>query len=207
MGDAPKRFLDEVYEMDGPEATRGLYADWAESYDAEVRANGYASPARCAAALADAAQDPSAPVLDLGCGTGLSGEALREAGFTAVDGTDFSAEMMEIARRKGIYRDLRQGDLTDPIPAEPGAYANVAAIGVFSPGHAPAHLIDDALALLPKHGCLVFTLNDHALEDPSYEGRVRDVVDACGADLVFKEHGAHLPSIGLEATVYVLRKR
>lgn len=199
-------FLDRVYDVDGGEAAKRLYADWAESYDADLIANGYASPSRCAEALAQTGVDPAAPLLDLGCGTGLSGEAFRTAGFGVIDGTDFSAEMLEIARRKEVYRDLFLSDHEHPLPVEPGAYADMAAVGVFSPGHAPATLIDEVLARLPSGGRFVFTLNDHALQDPTYEGRINELCDAGGAQCLFRERGPHLPKIDLMSTVYVLRK-
>ena len=199
--------LGGAYRLESKDETRAFYADWAKTYDAEVRANGYASPARCAAALAEHAADRTAPVLDIGCGTGLSGEALRAAGFTTIDGTDFSDEMLAVAREKGIYRALKKGDVEEPLPAKPGEYANIAIVGVFSPGHAPASLIDEALALLPPGGLLVFTLNDHALEDPSYMARVMELVDGGAAELLVREHGPHLPKIGMESTVILLRKR
>ena len=62
------------------------------------------------------------------------------------------------------------------------------------------------MALLPPGGCFVYTLNDHALADWSYEGAMREIVDSGSASLVFKEHGDHLPKIDLRATVVVLRK-
>lgn len=208
MSDAKEGFLDNAYGLDGAEATREFYAGWAETYEAEVRRNGYATPARCAAALVAAGAARTAPLLDLGCGTGLSGEAFREAGFSVIDGTDFSAEMLKIAARKpGLYRNLTPGDLTAPIPAAPGDYANIAAVGVFSPGHAPADTIDKVLSLLPKDGCFVFSLNDHAMADPTYNGRVCELVDTGWAELLHRDYGPHLPGIGMKSTVYVVRKR
>ena len=200
-------FPDDVYELQDSAATRALYRDWAESYDADLVANGYASPARCAQALARFVEDRSAPLLDIGCGTGLSGEAFAETGFTIIDGADFSDEMLQVAARKTVYRALLKGDAARPLPVEPGAYANLAAVGVFSPAHAPPELIDQALALLPAGGCFVFTLNEHALAEKVYEGRLREVIDCGAAELLFKQHGPHLPGQSLEATVYVLQRR
>lgn len=48
-------------------------------------------------------------VLDLGCGTGLAAQALKTADNT-FDGADISANMLEAARRKGLYRELYQAD-------------------------------------------------------------------------------------------------
>lgn len=198
--------LDAAYAVESKEDVRALYADWASSYDAELTAQGYASPARSAAALAEFAPDRAAPLLDLGCGTGLSGAALAAAGFSCIDGTDFSPEMLAAARAKGVYRSLTQGDLEAPIPAVKGQYPSIAAIGVFSPQHGPAQLMEDAVALLPKDGLFVFTLNEHALAEPSYGWKLRELTDAGWARVLFKERGPHLPGIGLEAEVWVLQR-
>ena len=50
--------------------------------------------------------DKNITVLDYGCGTGLSGQALLNVGFQAVDGVDVTAAMVDLAREKGIYRNL-----------------------------------------------------------------------------------------------------
>jgi len=201
------KFFERAYDLADAEQTRSLYDEWAASYDEELCAAGYASPARTAAAMAAAVAEKAAPLLDLGCGTGLSGEALRDAGFTTIDGTDFSAEMLAVAAGKGVYRDLFQGDLNTPIPASPGEYSNAAAVGVFSPTHAPAAMIDDVVALLPSGGCFGFSLNDHALAEPGYEQRIADLVEAGAVEVVSDAYGDHLPQIGLKAKIYVLRKR
>ncbi|MEL7277395.1 MAG: methyltransferase domain-containing protein [Pseudomonadota bacterium] len=202
-----EKFLDKVYDIGGRDATRDLYNDWAASYDAEVSENGYATPARCAAALAEFVEDGSTPILDIGCGTGLSGLAYRAGGFTVLDGLDLSPEMIAQARARGIYRTLREVDLEDPLPVPEGSYTAVSAVGVLNPGHAPAETLDAVMGILPAGGHFVFSLNDHALADWTYEGRISGWVDEGGADLVFKAYGEHLPKIDLKSTVYVLRKR
>jgi predicted TPR repeat methyltransferase len=199
-------FLDKAYDLQNAKATQSFYDDWAASYDAEIAENGYATPARCAEALA-AVVDTAAPVLDIGCGTGLSGLALRAAGFTTIDGTDLSPEMLARAgERDGIYRRLFPGDMNTPQPVAPGTYAAVAAVGVINPGHAPPETIDAVLAILPPGGCFGFSLNDHALAEPPFPAKVEAVLTAGTATCLHRAHGPHLPGIGLEATVYVLQK-
>ena len=198
-----KTFLDRVYALD--EEARDLYARWAASYDEELAANGYAGPGRCAAALRAAGADPGAPVLDLGCGTGLGGLALRLEGFGTIDGIDLTPEMAERARARGVYRRV---DVGDAAAAMAGAdHASVAAIGLFSPGHAEPGLIDTVLGALPPGGHFVFTLNDHALAERSYEARIMAWTDAGAAQCLHREHGPHVPGQDLGATVYVLRTR
>ena len=201
------RFFEEVY-ADGPDAGGAAFYDrWAQGYDSAVSGAGYATPDRVAAALVEAGADLSAPLLDYGCGTGLSGEALRAAGFRTIDGWDVSRGMLDEAAEKGVYRRL---DLIDPDDADfapVGAYAAVAAIGVIGAGAAPASVFDGVMRALPSGGLFAFSFNDHTLEDPSFEARVLDWIDCGAADLLSKAHGDHLPALDLGAMVYVLRKR
>jgi len=202
----PASMLNDVYDLDSGEKTRAYYDKWAKTYDAELADNGYVTPTRCADALAGQAEDLGAPVLDIGCGTGISGSALRTAGFTKVDGCDFSAEMLEVAKGKGVYDQAFNTDLENPFPFEAGAYAHLSAMGVLNPGHAPASTLDEVLSLLTPGGLFVFSLNDHALEDNSYEARLNEHLDSGNARLLFKEYGEHIPKIDLRSNVYVLQK-
>ncbi|MCA8868052.1 MAG: class I SAM-dependent methyltransferase [Rhodobacteraceae bacterium] len=202
-----KGFLNRLYYIRNHDQARDLYQNWAKTYDQEIIGNDYATPHRCARALADLLQDKAAPVLDIGCGTGLSGIALRECGFLTIDGCDFSPEMLKIAAaRPGLYRRLWEVDVENPLPFAPGSYAAITAVGVLASDHAPAGMIDDVLQSLTKGGLFVFSLNDHTLQDPSFEARIAENVDTGFARLLFKEHGPHLPGIDLKSTVYVLEK-
>ncbi len=197
--------LDKAYDLQNANATRAFYDEWAASYDAEIAENGYVTPSRCAKALANVV-DPGTPVLDIGCGTGLSGLALRATGFRTIDGTDLSPEMMTRAAERGIYRRLFPGDMNTPLPVELGSYTAAAAVGVINPGHAPPETIEAVLAILPPGGCFTFSLNDHALAEPAFPDKVEEMLGAGTATCLHRAHGPHLPGIGLEATVYVLQK-
>lgn len=197
---------DRAFELEGSETAGDFYRDWSESYDTDIAERGYAAPARIARALAEFVPDRSLPLLDLGCGTGVSGAALRDAGFAVIDGADFCAAMLERAAARQVYRALHVTDPAEPLPFAPGTYAAVAATGVLTPGHAPPGTIDRVLAILPPGGIFAFSLNDHALADAGYEGRIRDHVDCGGARVLFREFGDHLPGADLHAVVYVLQK-
>lgn len=201
-----EKFLDKVYDVAGVDQTRDLYDAWAASYDAEVGENGYATPRRCAEALASFCSDLSAPILDFGCGTGLSGTALALAGFRTIDGVDLSSDMLKRAEAKKVYRSLRQIEAGTRPVEKPGDYAAIAAIGVIGAGAAPISTFDLLMKSLAPGGKLVLSFNDHALEDPSNEGRISEWIDCGGARLCFKEYGDHLPGIGLKSNVYVIER-
>ena len=194
-------FLSKTYRPLTSEETTEHYDRWAATYDAEISANGYATPGRCAAALAKAMPDRAAPVLDFGCGTGLSGLALAREGFTMIDGADPSPEMLARARTLGLYRELKQ---IVPGAALARGYSAIAAIGVLGIGAAPPAVMNQVLAALPPGGLFVFSLNDHALADPAFTAP-RDTLLA-GNRLISEDYGDHLPGINLKSTVYVVAK-
>ncbi|MDF1718454.1 MAG: methyltransferase domain-containing protein [Antarcticimicrobium sp.] len=197
-------YLDKVYDARDAESTRRLYDDWAASYEDELTRNGYATPARCAAALAAHVPDLSAPILDFGCGTGLSGQALNAVGFTAIDGVDLSPDMLEVAREKDLYRRLDVIEAGAPLSR--GGYGAICAAGVIGAGAAPVSIFDTLMVALSPGGRLMFSFNDHALAEPEYEDKIDSYLGAGKAELLFREHGPHLPGIGLGATVYVIAK-
>lgn len=201
-----ERFLDKVYQLRDAAETRTLYDRWATQYEADVAAERYATPRRAARALAQFSSDTSAPVLDFGCGTGLAGLALKDAGFQTIDGVDISAEMLAAAQAKGIYRSTWQIEADAPLTHTPGDYAAIAAIGAIGPGAAPIAVFDTLMHGLDKGGLFVFSFNDHALADPHSEGRVSEWADCGAARLLHRKKGPHLPGLGIKSIVYVLEK-
>jgi predicted TPR repeat methyltransferase len=120
-GDAP-RALPEAY-------VARLFDDYAPRFDAHLTENlGYRAPALIADALGAAmAGRRFASALDLGCGTGLMGEALRGR-IDHLTGVDLSPGMIARARGRGVYDRLIVGDAAAMLKSEPwGAFDLVVA--------------------------------------------------------------------------------
>ena len=198
-------YLRNVYNLATQADTDEYYTKWAASYDDELIRQGYQTPQRCAEALRHFVA-PDAAVLDIGCGTGLSGAALASAGLTDLVGTDVNAQMLDVARAAGIYRRTWVTDIDDPFPFARGAYDAIAAVGVIGVGAAPASLLRLALEALAIGGHLVFSYNDHALEVPEFTDALVDVVSSGLAEQEFAEHGTHIEGLGSMSTVFVLRR-
>ncbi len=105
--------LSEAYAVETPDDNRDLYARWASTYESGfIARHEYVYHQGVAAVFAEAAGPDDAPVLDVGCGTGLVGVALRALGVDAIDGLDLSPEMLDEARTKvdgdgsPVYGDL-----------------------------------------------------------------------------------------------------
>lgn len=161
-----QRYFDKVYHAKSPGETRALYADWAESYDEEVAEQGYVTPSRAAGLLAEVVTNKSTPILDFGCGTGLSGKALASEGFTCIDGLDISEGMIAKARETGVFRHLTTFDPDSEPPLVKGAYDIIVAVGVIGAGAAPISIANKIIDTLPPGGLFVISFNDHTLADP-----------------------------------------
>ncbi|MEL6586457.1 MAG: methyltransferase domain-containing protein [Pseudomonadota bacterium] len=188
------------------EETLDLYADWAGGYDADMVTFGYVTPARLAQALSAHLPDKDTPILDFGCGTGVSGAALAQAGFLAVDGTDISPEMLAEAEKKGVYRSLFPGTVGD-VPDLKG-YGAVTATGVVSLGAAPASLLAPLVTGLERGALLAFSYNEATLRDMSYHEALADLQVGGHAVVLASQHGPHLPKKegAQTSTVYVVRR-
>lgn len=128
----PDYELDEAYDIDGPEAAKDLYGNWAATYDSSFGEGwGYIAPREIAQIYKELAE-PATPVLDIGAGTGLIAEHL--AGHT-IDALDITPEMLEQAETKGVYRNLITADLLQSLPLKDASYGGVISSGTFTHGH------------------------------------------------------------------------
>lgn len=129
--------LDEAYAVETPDDNRRLYAQWATTYESGfIEAKRYEYHERVAEAFV-AGPRPDGPTLDVGCGTGVVGEALRALGVGRIDGVDISAEMLGQAAGKDIYTELLEADLTVGMDVADDTYAGITSAGTFTHGHLP----------------------------------------------------------------------
>ena len=197
-------FLDKVYANTSGD-TRYLYAKWSITYDKDVGKNSYTTLARTAEALARHVTNLGTPVLDDGCGTGLSGLVRRAVVFRSLYNFDVSKETVAIANTKKLYQTLRVFDPEDAPPVNMGEFGIITAIGVIGVGAAPLCVFDAIIALLAPGSLFAFSFNDQTLSDPAYETKVSDYVDTGKAKLLMREYGDHLPGAGLKSNINIFQ--
>ena len=133
-----------------PEYARNLFDNYALYYDKHLRETlSYEVPEQIAQILRDNSISNVNCTLDLGCGSGLSGEALRS--MTAVlDGVDISPKMLLQAKNKSIYDALIEQEIIHYLQDKNDKYSLIVAADV-----------------LPYFGCLsvLFPLLRQQLED------------------------------------------
>ncbi|XBQ14967.1 MAG: methyltransferase domain-containing protein [Oceanicaulis sp.] len=116
----------------------------------------YRGPEQILAALMAAGFARAEHVLDLGCGTGLMGEALRPL-CDRLEGVDLSAGMLAEAAAKGVYDRLERGDIT-ALPLTGAHYDLIVAADVFAFVGALEQVVAWCAASLAPGGRLAFTV-------------------------------------------------
>ncbi|AFY38164.1 Methyltransferase type 11 [[Leptolyngbya] sp. PCC 7376] len=164
-------------------STKGSYDSWAATYDEGVQSANYQAPellASTALSLID-----KGAYLDIGCGTGLVGEAifLRHHGELEIDGCDFSEEMLKIAESKGIYKSLVCCDVFD-MPYSNSKYDVVIAAGVFAgdedyrrAGDPNSQALGDVIRIIKPMGYCIFSVSERVwkTDSKSYERAIADL--------------------------------
>ncbi|MGB1161558.1 MAG: class I SAM-dependent DNA methyltransferase [Alphaproteobacteria bacterium] len=185
-----EELLRRAYELDGanPDETRALYRDWAETYDGTMLDGlGYVSPKKIAALAALLLPDKAAPVLDVGCGTGLLAAYLAEQGFTHIDGLDYSAEMLDVAEKKGRIKQRFLKDLNQPLNMQAETYAALTSTGTFTHGHVGGACLPGLLELLKPGGLLICTVHQDVWDEGGFGDALDALVVAHSAEIVSRD--------------------
>lgn len=137
MTDTDKRTdLHSAYSLETPDESLSLYHRWADQYETDMTEGlGYCYPKKVAACYVEMAEQDDGPVVDIGCGTGLVGEALRDHGNWLIDGLDISEAMLAMAARKQCYRHLYAVDLTEPLSNSEAPWGGLISAGTYTHGH------------------------------------------------------------------------
>ena len=166
-----------------------LFDDYAPRFDKHLTKNlFYRGPALIGAALdAVAPGRRFASAVDLGCGTGLVGEALRGR-IDYLTGVDLSPAMIAKARERGVYDRLIVGDATALLMCEPlGVFDLIVAADALVYVGDLAPLFDAAGPALVADGLFAFSVETFVgdgfrLEPTMRFAHARSYVEATASD-------------------------
>lgn len=163
---AKNEILEKIYNLSGePEECVDAYKDWAKTYDQDtVDGMNYVAPRIAAERLADLAK-ADAVALDAGCGTGLAGVELADLGFKTIDGMDISPDMLDEARKKSVYRDLRVEDMTQKLSYDTDSYDAVICVGTFTHAHVGPKGFNELIRITRPGGVIVATVHEEVWPD------------------------------------------
>lgn len=177
----------------GPDELARYYDRWSDSYDEDLARIGYVAPRVAAELLDERGVDHDGPILDAGCGTGLTGLQLQKSGFDLVTGLDISTASLEKARKKGCYRELKQQNLNEPLAFADDQFAAAQCVGTLTYVRNVPGLMREFCRVVRPGGIVLFT---HRTD--LYDDRFNAIIDEIsGADLwsplLHSEPSTYLP--------------
>jgi predicted TPR repeat methyltransferase len=187
MSDETVLGLDEAYSVKTPEDNRRLYAKWAATYESSfVDAKQYRYPKAISEVFNEhVPTDEVTRVIDIGCGTGLTGMYLSHLrSHLALDGLDISPEMLAEAKRKkrtddsAVYANLNECDLTQPVLNKFDAYDALICSGTFTHGHLGPDALKNVLSLVRPTGWLVIGVNNEHFEGKDFQNELNSLAGA-----------------------------
>ena len=160
-----------IYSSRDNQELADRYDQWAKDYNNDLAVDfNYLAPQRAARVFASHVPR-HARVLDAGAGTGLVGEALSELGYSHLFAMDLSQGMLEEARKKDIYVELRQMVMGELLDYPTHSFDAVISVGVLTVGHAPASSFDELVRITRPGGHIVFSLRPDVYENNGFKDK------------------------------------
>jgi predicted TPR repeat methyltransferase len=186
----------------------GVYDGWADAYEQELLEEwGYTSPQKAVQLLSDMMTLQGMRALDAGCGTGLVGALLKEAGAASLTGIDYSLGMLAKAEAKRVYDSLDKMDMNEPLPLPSNSFDATTCIGTFTATHVKPDAVRELVRVTRSGGALVFTVRDDYWQATNF---VDLIAELHVEKLVFIEQirlEPYIHSEGSECRFVVLRIR
>ncbi|ANT62957.1 hypothetical protein AYJ57_21000 (plasmid) [Salipiger sp. CCB-MM3] len=160
------------------------YDKWASTYDETLNSWNYRTPSDAAKLLAPELE-PGAFVLDVGCGTGLFGDALARGGDFRIMGMDISRGSIEMAKSRWLYDGFIEHDLQNrPLPVLDNAMDAAACVGVLTYVEDAGALLQDICRCVRPGGSVIFTQRTDRWEMLDFGKTVTAMEDADIWDVV-----------------------
>ena len=157
--------------------TAAYYDAWAENYNQTLAQWNYQSPTIVATMLKGEVL-PDDPVLDAGCGTGLSGKALHSAGFRRVTGIDISQASLDVAAQAGVYERLQQVNMQQaPLPLQTDEFAAAQCVGVLTYVPDTDAILREFCRIVRPGGLIAFTQREDLFNERDVAGVMQTLDD------------------------------
>ena len=168
---------------------------------------GYNAHQTAALAMSRLCPDRGACLLDLGCGTGLVAQALAELGFVHIEGFDASANMLEQARSKNVYRALIQGDIRASDALKSGSYDAAIAVGVFGGGHVGPDDLKCFIRPVRAGGAVVLYANGIPFVEDDYAAHLQRLERAGWCEVLAIEQTNYMDKLERPGYLVTARRR
>ena len=150
---------EQAYKLASPADHKKYYNKWSGKYDKEfVESQNYKYPEKISKLFMNLAELKHSPIADIGCGTGVLGEEFIDADMV-LDGYDISSGMLAEAKKKKVYRNLYECDITKENILPTSLYGGVISCGTFTFGHLGPEYLFRVIQMLYEGGLGVIGIN------------------------------------------------
>ena len=140
---------------------RTLFDGYADRFESHLVSLGYRIPGLIRHHIqAFAAETDIGPVLDLGCGTGLVALAVSDLEIGPFTGVDLSPRMLDEARSKGLYAELREAQLPAALRADTARWKLIVAADLLCYFGAVDDMLDAVRARLADGGRFILSVEE-----------------------------------------------
>jgi len=168
-----KKWLDIVYQEKNATKLKKHYKDWAGEYDKDLNEWGYAYPRELKKILLNKIRiNKSAKILDAGCGTGYVAETLKDLNFSNIIGLDYSQDMLDVARKKKIYKSLIKQSLNKKTNLRSNQFNLVLCTGVLTSGHVGPVAIKELIRLTKNKSYLILSISEAIYEKLGFKKEI-----------------------------------
>jgi predicted TPR repeat methyltransferase len=197
--------LQRAFDIKNQTDCKEVYKDWAKTYDTTMVDDlHYSAPKSIAKAMDKCLNSKKSLILDLGCGTGLVGEALKELDYEHVDGVDFSEEMLAIAQKRGVYQDLRLADLTQPTSIPSAHYDGAICAGLFTHGHLGSSCIDEIFRTIKSGGVFAAAIREQIWTEMGFCSKFTQMEKNQEITILSKENMDNYKNDGANDGIYLV---
>lgn len=152
-----------------PAYVRATFDGFAQQFDRHlVDTLDYRVPEMLSSAVRALSPPAQMDILDLGCGTGLCGERLRDLARRLV-GVDLAPKMLEVARERGCYAELAHAELGQYLSAQaPASFDLVVAADVLIYIGDIGRIFEEVARVLRASGWFAFSIEQPSQDCDSY---------------------------------------
>lgn len=184
------------------------YNHWAPSYDEEVNSYHLHSPKTVADLLFKYNKNQAFSLLDVGCGTGLVMEAIRDRSTIEdkkvfIVGVDFSQGMLDVGLQKKRFDQVHCADICNGIPdTKEASFDMLTCIGVFRDGHGGPELFPPMARYVKIGGFIVVTIR--CMTYTSNKEQYNAMFAKANCEVI---EMAEMPYVGPQSAFYAVLKR
>lgn len=176
------------------EEVEKYYNKWASDYDKNIRDYGYNAPEQTAQLLKKF-NTLEGTICDAGCGSGLTGQALKETCFDSIIGFDLSPDFAKVALKKNVYEEVDIVNMHErPFKYKDDQFAGTICIGTLTYIEDVPPVLREFARITKPGGMVIFTHRTDMIDDPKFQENLKRIeTDKIWEEVLVSDPQPYLP--------------